>query len=145
MKNKNLIVIFSIIILGGACFYVGMQYQKSRVGSYSAGQFQVGVRPSGFPMRNGNSMQVGRPVSGEILSIEDNTITVKLEDGSSKLVIIADSTKVNKTLDGSREDLMVGEQIMVVGSEGTNGAVTAQNISIGGNFLRTAPLVQPTE
>ncbi|OGM11826.1 hypothetical protein A2Z22_00080 [Candidatus Woesebacteria bacterium RBG_16_34_12] len=142
--NKNiLITIIVALVVGVGAFFGGVQYQKSKKVSFTPGQFQNGIRPSGFPQRNG--FQGGRPVSGEITSIEDNTITVKTQDGSSKIVIYSDSTKVNKTSEGLKEDLKVGEQVMVIGSEGTDGTVTAQNISIGGNFFREIPAGQPPD
>lgn len=137
MKNNNTVMIAVIAVVVGALgFFGGMQYQKGKGGTFTRGQFQNGAaRLSGAPGRNG-ALLGGRPVSGEITGIEDKTITVKTQDGSSKIVIYSDSTKVNKTSEGSREDLKTGEQIMVIGTEGTDGTVTAQSISIGGSILR---------
>lgn len=143
-KNSFITIIVIAVVVGALGFFGGMQYQKSKGGSFAPGRFQNGLnRPSGTQARGG--FQGGRPVSGEIVSIEENTITVKTQDGSSKIVIYSDSTKVNKTSEGSKEDLKTGEQIMVIGTEGTDGIVTAQSISIGGNILRGMPSGQPPD
>jgi ribosomal protein S1 len=130
-KNNLIITIIIALIVGGLSFYGGTLYQKGKTPSIGSRQFQNGDRPSGMQGR-----QNGQPVSGEITSIENNSITVKTQDGSSKIVIYSDSTKVNKTSEATKDDLKVGEQIMVVGTTGTDGTVTAQSVSLGGNFFR---------
>lgn len=141
-KNNLLMMIVVAIVVGALSFYGGTLYQKNKGGNFTARQFQNGTRPSGAQGRNGIA-QGGRPVSGEIVSVEKNTITIKTQDGSSKIVIYSDSTKINKTLEGTKEDLKVGEQVMVIGQEGTDGTVTAQSVSVGGNILRGMPSRQP--
>jgi hypothetical protein len=127
---KNIVVIVLIVACAGLGFFAGMKYQQSQRESFAPGQFRSGsARPSGIPSRSG--LQEGRPFSGEIVSVEDKTMTVKTQDGSSKIVIYSDSTKVNKTSEGSQSDLQVGEQAMIIGTEGSDGTVTAQSISIG--------------
>lgn len=133
MKN-NLIVI--VVVVGCLGFFGGIQYQKSNT-RYTGlrGQFhQLGddqdrqvdsSRANGIIRRGGMS-----PVSGEILSVDDKNITIKSQDGSSKIIIYTDSTSINKTLEGSLSDLLMGEEVMVVGVENANGIITAQSISI---------------
>ena len=133
-KNAPITLIFVALLCVAGGFWGGMQYQKTKLKNFTPGQFQNGVRPGGMSVRDGN-FQGARPVSGEISSIEDNLITVNLQDGSSKIVIFSDSTNITKTSDGSKEDLKVGETIMVTGTEGTDGTVTAQVISIGENIF----------
>lgn len=142
MKSRNLLITIIILLVTGAgSFYGGMLYQKSTNKFSQPGQFSGGVRSTGLT-RNGN--QIGRPVNGEISSVENNTMTIKTDDGSSKIIIYSDSTKVNKTSEGLKDDLKVGEQIMVIGSEGSDGTITAQSISLGGNYMRIVPTVEPT-
>lgn len=142
-NSKNLMTIVAVAVVVVALgFFGGMQYQKSKSPSFEPGQFQNGmVRRDGTATRNGD-FQGARPVNGEIVSIDENTLTVKIQDGSSKIVILSDSTVINKTSDGSKEDLKEGEQIMVIGTEGVDGTVTAQNISIGGRYLQGTPGIQ---
>ncbi len=72
---------------------------------------------------------------GEILSEDDKSITVKMEDGSSKIVLISDTTQINKTDPGAKSDLTVGTKVGVFGVD-NNGTVTAQNIQIDPQQMR---------
>ena len=136
MAKNNLITTAVVALIAGALgFYGGTLYQKSKGGSSFPRQFQNGLnRPTGLPGRTGFGGG-SRPVNGEIVSLDDKTLTVKTPDGSSKIVIYSDSTNINKTSTGSKSDLEVGEQVMIIGTEGTDGTVTAQNISVGGNLM----------
>lgn len=124
--NKNLIIaILMILIAGGAGFFGGIKYQESRQQKVfrnfgqrmGDGQRTLGIQGNGF-----------RPVAGEIISIDDKSITVKMQDGSSKIVLLSENTQINKASEGTKEDLKVGEKVSVFGQTNTDGSVTAQNI-----------------
>ena len=127
--NKNLIIaIVLMIVVGIGGFFWGMQYQKSqrtlRNGQFGGqGQFA-----------NRTGQQSGRPVSGSIISSDETSITVKLQDGSSKIVLFSGSTVVNKQTTGSKTDLTVGERVMVIGKENSDGSLTADSISLNSMF-----------
>ncbi len=126
MKNKNLIItILLLVIVAGGAFFAGMKYQQSK--SPRPGNFQ-GNRSGQFQQRTG---QNGRAVNGEILNADDKSITVKLQDGSSKIVLLTETTTINKSAEGSKSDLKEGEKVAVFGTENSDGSVTAQNIQLG--------------
>lgn len=125
MKNLNTLAIILLIVGLGAGFFVGMKYQQSQ-SSQNTGRTGQGGRGQ-FGQRNGN---VGRPVAGEILSSDDKSITVKLPDGSSKIVLLSANTQINKAATASVSDLKVGEKVAVFGSNNSDGSVTAQNIQL---------------
>jgi hypothetical protein len=137
MKNNLVVTIIVAVIVGGAAFFGGMQYQKSQRGNFEMNSFRGPFTGTNQKMGTGTQRSaVGlRPVGGEIVSIDNNTITVKTQDGSSKIVIYSTSTKVNKTTEGSKSDLKVGETIMAIGSE-SSGAITAQSISVGNKVIQ---------
>lgn len=110
-------------MVGGIGFYAGIKYQQLKGASGRFGNFQ-GVR-SGQPQRG-----LGRPVNGEIISSDDKTITVKLQDGSSKIVLFSDKTSINKASEGSMEDLRTGVRVAAFGVENSDGSITATNIQI---------------
>lgn len=136
MNKSNLTTTLLIaVVVGVLNFYSGTLYQKNKTPDFKSAQFTPGMGRNINPSGRIDSLQVGRPVSGEITNIEDNTITIKTPDGSNKIVIYSGSTTINKTEQGSVEDLSVGSQIMVIGKDDDSGSLTAESISLGGNFI----------
>src|SRR3989344_5045276 len=97
MKNKQLIItIVAILIVGAGAFFGGMKYQESKSPANRMGQFQ-----GGQGIRNGQQVRLGGgAVMGEVISIDDKSITVKTQDGSTKLVLLSDSVTISKTETG---------------------------------------------
>src|SRR3990167_8719983 len=130
MKNNYLTTIILVTIFAIAGFYGGMKYQQSKVNSLS-GQFSNRQRTVRNGRVGGNGNRSGfRPVAGEIISADGKSITVKLQDDSSKIVLINDKTVINKAQTVSKSELKVGEKVSVFGSENTDGSVTAQNVQL---------------
>lgn len=132
MNKTNLIAIALVLsgIAGGGGFFAGMKYQQNIRSSFFTqmgnGQFRANTM-----MRNGGGTRGSfRPVAGEIIKHDDTSVTVKLADGSSKIVLITEKTDIRKTDTGLKTDLTTGTQIAVFGSENTDGSVTAQNVQI---------------
>jgi hypothetical protein len=67
---------------------------------------------------------------GEIISSDDKSITVKLQDDSSKIILINAKTFINKAQTVDKTELKVGEKVSVFGAENTDGSVTAQNVQL---------------
>lgn len=134
MKNGKMIatIAFLIILVGGISFFAGMKYQQLKRPRGLFGNFQQG-QASQFGQRLGF-----RPVNGEIISVDENSITVKLPDSSSKIVLLTDNTSINKSSEGSKEDLKVGEKVVAFGTENSDGSVTAQSIQLN-PILRGMP------
>ncbi len=137
MKNPMIMTIIVAIVVGCAAFFGGMQYQKSQTSGPMQGQFRGpngGGPQGGFQGGSGNRQGM-TPVSGEIISQDDTSITVKMQDGSSKIVILSDDTNINKSSEGSKTDLKTGETVTAFGTSNSDGSITAQNVSIGGNMM----------
>lgn len=126
MKNYWIITIILVVAVGAAGFFLGMQYQKMQRGNLAArfgnGQFQR--------FGGGNAAFGMRPVVGKILSSDANGITVQMQDGSSKIVIVSSSTAINKAASGTKDDLKTGATVAVFGTTNSDGSVTAQNIQL---------------
>ncbi len=134
MVNKNLIiaVIVSSVFFGG----LGYSFGKTRsVGSFS--QFGGGF-PSGREgmmgqgnNRSGNMRQGGAGgTSGEVLSKDAQTLTVKLRDGGSRIVLWSPTTQVSRMASGTPDDVMVGSQVFVTGKTNSDGSVSADMVQI---------------
>lgn len=57
---------------------------------------ESGEKPTNMGGTGNMRRQSGKPVSGEILSIDENTFTLKLSDGGSKLIAFSDKTLILK-------------------------------------------------
>lgn len=125
MKNTIIITILLLIIVGGGAFFAGIKYQQSRQPAFPR-QFNGAA---GARAGTGNRQGI-RPVNGEIINSGDKSITVKLADGSSKIIIISDNTVINKADSATKDDLKSGEKVAVFGQENSDGSVTAQNIQL---------------
>lgn len=126
MKKNLMTTIIVAVLVGGGGFFVGMKYQQSKTPVFNRqftgqtnGRQGTGASRLGF-----------RPVNGEIISADEKSITVKLQDGSSKIVIVSETTQINKADQAAKEDLKVGEKVAVFGQENSDGSVTAQNIQL---------------
>jgi len=137
MKNKK-IVLFVVIglVIAGLSFLGGIEYSNSK---NPASQFadrgqnngfnQNGAtRTGGAGMRGG--VNGGGLVAGEVLSMDDKSITVKLTNGGSKIIFFSPVTKVEKTVDGATSDVSVGKQVMVTGTPNTDGSINATSIQL---------------
>lgn len=60
-----------------------------------------------------------------------------MQDGSSKIVLFSDFTTYNKTSEGSKSDLKVGEKIAVFGTDNSDGSVTAQSVQLNPQLRMT--------
>lgn len=121
--NKSLIIsLILAVVLGAGGFFAGMKYQQSKTPAGRFGNVQgarTGANRNGF-----------RPVDGDIISTGDNSITVKLSDGSTKIVILSGTTQINKAEKANKSDLTVGQKVAVFGITNSDGSLTAQNIQL---------------
>lgn len=85
---------------------------------------------------NGMSGGLGNLISGSILSADESSITIQTSDGGTKIVLLADSTQISKTEEGSTSDLATGEEVVVTGATNDDGTVTATGIQLGTGLLR---------
>jgi len=132
MKQNIIAVILLVTVIAGAGgFFAGTKYQQNKRGQFMT-QTGNGTRPGGMMNpQSGNGQRGGfRPVSGEIIKSDATSVTVKLTDGSSKIILLTEATQINKAETGTAEDLTAGTMVAVFGSENADGSVTAQNVQV---------------
>lgn len=69
--------------------------------------------------------------TGSIVSSDSNSVTIKLSDGSTKIVIYAPSTAITVSKAGSAGDLTAGQTVTVTGTANSDGSITATRIQVG--------------
>jgi hypothetical protein len=138
-NNNTLFITIAIaIVIGVGGFFAGMKYQQTKQPSFTrngANTFMMGGAQNGQgaingQTRTGGARMGGGQVMGDILSQDATSITVKLQDGSSKIVLFNDKTTINKAEAASTADLKTGEKVAVFGQTNTDGSVTATNIQL---------------
>jgi hypothetical protein len=150
-KNAVLILtaVVSLLFGAGVGFFGGMQYQKSQTQSraqqFLNGNLQGRMGSGAARFRGNNNAQALR---GEVISKDDKSITVKAQDGSTKIVILNGSTAYAKTTKASADDLTNGSQVTVFGTLNSDGSITAGSVQIGdlgmfGQRLNGSPSASP--
>jgi hypothetical protein len=149
-KNKKIVLVIVVgLIVVGLSFWGGMKYSNSKnPSSQFANRGQNGFNQNG-EMRIGQGTRNGLNgglVNGEIISKDDKSITVKLRDGGSastqggsKIVFFSPTTEVEKTVDGSIVDIIIGKQVTIMGTANPDGSVSATSIQIRPDLTQNNP------
>jgi hypothetical protein len=139
MKNNLIIAVVIALIVGlGGGFLGGMMYQKNQTSPL--GQNGITRQGGNFAGRLGQNSNF-RPVRGQVLNMTSDSLTVKMNDGSTKIIVLSASTAFMQSTKATLNDIKNGDTVNVIGSQNTDGSVTAQDIQINppmGGFGRGA-------
>lgn len=126
------VIIGVAVLVGGGAFYGGMKYAQAKAPARGArtGQFAGAAGAGGRTGGAGARGFGGGFTSGQILSNDGKTLTLKLGTGGSKIVFLSDTTEVTKFVPGAATDLAVGKNVMVVGKANDDGSVTASSVQL---------------
>jgi hypothetical protein len=135
--NRTIRIILGIVILllvAAASFYGGMVYGKSQQqAAFSArrqGEF-AGVGANGqVPGQTGANGRQGGMLFGQIKEIGDGALTLTDNNGKETRVVVTDTTLIEKQASVKLSDLTQGETVMVSGSTGADGTVTARSVQV---------------
>lgn len=146
MKNNNLVLPIVLLVVGlgvgfgGGYYFKGYQQTQARtafagggnmIGANGAQRF-TGTRGAGTGARGA----AGGAVTGTVLSMDAKSLTVKMPDGSTKIVLFAGSTTYSNTTSATQSDIKTGSTVAVFGTPNSDGSVTATNIQINPAFGR---------
>lgn len=151
--NQTIILALSIILSLCVGYYAGTKHKsnnkqefvnqfnqrnRDQFGGSRQSTGALGQRPAGVP---GGF----RPIIGEIIANDGKTVTVKLNDGSSKLVLIGSSTTISTAQVTDISSLKTGEKVSVFGTQNQDGSTTAQNIQLNPVMPNASPSASPTK
>jgi len=131
-KFLPVVIIGIAIIFALAGFAAGIEYQKRKLLSKSS-------NTQNFPGGNGNQASIntrqrgglqGGMAAGDVIAKNANSITLKMRDGSSRIVFFSDSTQITKQVAGTLDDVIIGSSVMIQGTSNSDGSITAQVISL---------------
>jgi len=136
--NKTLIIIITIVLLvGGGAFYGGMKYAESknpRLSLDQRQQFLQGNNIEGNLQRGAGREAGSNSLTGEVIDKDEQSLTLKMPDGGSRIVFFSGSTQISKTAEGSISDIDIGKQIMVSGDQNSDGSYTAKTIQLSPRY-----------
>lgn len=133
---KPLYVVIIVVIVAAAGFWGGMTYEKSKAASFAGAGAGGNARYGGRFGGGAGGASAMMPVNGKITASGNNSITVQLSDGSSKIVDLTSTTKINKSSTGSVSDLTTGQNVTAFGAANSDGSITAQAVNVGNGMFR---------
>ncbi len=127
MKTNIIIIIAVIVVVAVGSFFLGMLTSggKGPRGNFGQNGFNSADRQTATGLQN----RAGA-INGDIISKDDASVTVKMRDGGSKIVLYSISTEISKFASGTIDDLVVGKTIIVSGQTNQDGSVTAKTIQL---------------
>ncbi len=141
MTSKQWIILIVVaVVFAGGGFFGGMKYQASKTPAVAVRTSTAGAAGAAgaFAGRRSGTGANASFISGDVLSVNGNTITVKLASGGSQVAVLAPSTQYRKAVDGTSADVAVGSQVTITGTTNSDGSLTAQSVQI-----RTASSTSP--
>ena len=150
-KKAIIITAVAAIIFAGGGFYGGTKYQASKSPFANFQRNGGGFATFGQGADSGAGTGANRVrnnggfVTGEIIKKDDKSVTIQLGGNNgangaganetanstgSKTVYYSDATTVSKSVDGTKDDMAVGKNVMITGTPNSDGSVVAQVVQI---------------
>jgi len=156
MKKQIIIWVVICFALAGGSFFGGTKYQKSK--SPLSGAFadltqeqriqRFGAMAGSIAGDSGQRRGLAEGqtvVSGEVISKDATSLTIKLPDNSSKIILLTNDVPVRQTTESNIESVEVGESVIVQGQQNQDGSITAQSIQSGTFNFAFQALTTPTQ
>jgi len=128
MKKYSTHIIWAIVVI--IAFVGGMYYGKSTVASGLAGRLRGAGGFTSSTRTGARAGSGGGFVSGQILTKDAQSLTIQLANGNSEVVFYSTSTSVIKPTPASVSNLTAGTNVMIGGTQNSDGSLTAQSIQV---------------
>jgi hypothetical protein len=151
-ENRIFLALLAVLLIAGG-FIAGVQVQKgeetssgssSGAASSLASRFAAlrgagttgagassGKAPTGGAAGGFGGAGSGRPTSGTVAYLAGSTLYVTNAEGNTVKVNTSPATSVTKTVKTKVKGINPGETVTVTGATASNGAVSAESISVG--------------
>ncbi len=119
----------------GAAAAFASRFRGLGGGSSSTGTSSTGASSTGASSSGAAGFPSGftRPTAGTVAYLEGSTLYVTNSEGNTVKVSTSAGTTVNKTVSSSVTGIHPGETVTVTGTTGSNGAISAETIDVGGS------------
>jgi hypothetical protein len=136
--NKQIITssIITTIIASSIGYYLGTHRVSTQTNIRSGSMMGQGGAMRGGFARGGTS---GGIINGDVVSFTDTILTVKSRDGGSRVILFTGTTKVSKSVEGTRADVKDGSKVLIIGSQNSDGSVTAETVQLRPDGTSTRP------
>jgi len=141
MKKNLILILIVLIIVGVGGFFGGIKYGQSQALKNLTPEKMREVfqqrRGQLFTQNQGQRQRAGQNfVFGQVISKDEKSLIIKLADGSTKIVFFSPHTQITKTIEGSTEDIEIGKEILITGTQTEDGSLTARTIQISPRLPR---------
>jgi hypothetical protein len=124
-----IVAVLVAVLVGAAAFFGGTVYGQSRA-QQQQGTRRFGAGASGQNGNPANRARRGGIATGTVLAFDGKSVTVKLAAGGSQTAYVSGETTVTRSSDAKLSDLKAGLNVVIVGTPGTAGEITARSIQI---------------
>lgn len=135
----KILAVVLILIAGVGGFYGGTMYGKKENNQPS----QKIIRPMD-PSKDQPTRENGGVFNAEVVSVDNDVLTVKLQDGTSKIVLIPETTPIRTSKQLSFKDIKVGEMLIVTGYVNDESTIRARSIQVLEDGLSQQPAPDPS-
>ncbi len=130
MKKYTMHIVWAVVavaaLTAGIFWGKGMASASARTSAGGAN----GISARTFAARGG--VAGGGAVTGQIASIGSSSLTLQLQNGNSEVVFFSSSTAVTEPKSIAITQIAPGANATIVGTQNSDGSVTASAIRIGG-------------
>ncbi|MCF7860118.1 hypothetical protein K9M09_00655 [Patescibacteria group bacterium] len=138
LDKKQLAFFLVIVIIVAAISFYSGRMSAAKIGTNTFNNYAGQADRMGAAV-NGQGAVMGRAgagtgtaranmLSGEIMSKDENSLTVKLPDGGSKIVFFSPTTVINQLSTSTLEALNIGQNIVANGNLNSDGSLSALTI-----------------
>ena len=131
MNNKftipGIAAVVALIIGFAAGYYVPHGAQNGFAGRGGTAMLTRGGTGGSFARGAGGT---GGLLAGTVEKQSDGSFTLNTRDGSSHVVLVTSGTSVTKSVSGSASDVTNGVNVIVTGTQNSDGSISATNIQL---------------